>query len=128
MRLRRILSALLFVVGLAGTVEAATLFTPLLNGEDETGDRQFACRVVNVSNDTREVILEIITIGGNTIEGPTPTALPPNMGTAIVISGGTRAFCKITVKGSKSTVRGALEIEENTGNGDFFTIVAVPAQ
>jgi hypothetical protein len=117
----------LIALGLAPAagVEAATLFSAPLNNATGFFVR---CFVVNISGQTRDVTLEIISVAGITQVGPSTVALPSGTGTSLTSSSGAFQYCKLTVEGGKSTVRATFTVEENVGGGDAVTIATTPLE
>src|SRR5262245_16741144 len=98
---------LLFCLG--DPAQAATIASSTIRGE--TGNF-FQCVVTNVSSKDREVTLEIRTQGGVLLADDGPVTLLAGRARSIseAAASTTDAWCKITVNGAKSSVRGTLNL------------------
>lgn len=153
MIIRSMLGAITMVVTLSGVVQAqlfppgggldllglapATLFTPPLQfcgvicgGASEV--QSFVCHLANVSNSSRTVRLQIIDPAGEVHEDSGNITLLARRGKTISTAVSNRYYCKFTVHGPKTDVRGAATISEITDPpttlGESRDLVALPAQ
>jgi hypothetical protein len=103
------LTSLALLVCLGAPAQAATIASSTIRGE--TGNF-FQCVATNVSSKDREVTLEIRTFGGVLLADDGPQTLLAGRALAIseAIASTTDAWCKITVQGAKSAVRGTLNL------------------
>jgi hypothetical protein len=141
MNIRKILIIVLFALGLVrvghaeelehGATRESVLFSPAVVLNDGTLTE---CRVVNVSQKPRKItaqifrgfegldVTEFSDCPDQVFPGTTCAALYTNQ-----TGGGEDVYCKITVDGSKTTVRGVLSIR-GTCNSTCQTSVAVEAR
>jgi hypothetical protein len=123
---RRMMFVGVVVLGFVGTVMGTADADELLTTEITSGTgSSINCVVINVSNQTHTVTLELINPGtGLVITTSGPTSIKPLTGR--VVGGGSNAgrICRITVDGPKNVVLGALRVVNSSGD----TISVVPAQ
>jgi hypothetical protein len=124
-KLCRALALIALGLAPAAGAEAATLFSAPLN--NATGF-VYRCFVLNISNQARDVTLEIISVAGITQAGPSAIELSPGVGVSLISDSGAFSYCKLTVEGAKSNVRATFTVEENVGGGDALTIVTTPLE
>src|SRR5262249_46184030 len=100
------LAGLLSVV-LAGAANAATIFTPPVIPDD---DGSSFCLVRNVSAQTRAVMIGVLDVKGGT-GGHAGFTVPPLETRAAPGHGASGdRVCRITVNGSKNTIRASVEV------------------
>jgi hypothetical protein len=124
-KLCRALALIALGLAPAAGAEAATLFSASLNNATGFGYR---CSVVNISNQARDVTLETISVAGITQAGPSSIVVSPGTGVSITSDSGAFSYCKLTVEGAKSNVRGTFTVEEVVGGGDAVTIATTPLE
>jgi hypothetical protein len=116
-------STLLFMGGESAL--AAKLFTsPLVfNQNTIEGFEAMDCNVVNVSGQPRTGTISIVRLDGQPMSSVTYNTVPPGGGTGTSVSTLpppfapiTIAYCKVTVKGSKGTIRASLILRDADGN------------
>jgi len=114
------------VLALAGAAEALTLYSAPLNGGD---GRQLACRVLNVSSQTREVTIEILSSNPVvTLAGPSTFNVSAAQANTLTHGSTAVAYCKVTISTSKTNFRMAFTVEHDVGSGDFVTIATTPVE
>jgi hypothetical protein len=104
------LGALVLLVGLVGPAQAATIASSSIRGKL---GQFFQCVVTNVSSKDREVTIEVITAGGALLGDDGPVTVLAGRGRSIAPDAEgavVDAWCRITVSGGKSSVRGTLNL------------------
>jgi hypothetical protein len=103
---------------MAKPAEAATLYTPVLAANAAT----LACEATNVSSKPQNITVDVKNyFGGGSLGSNSGTVQPGS--TIEIATSDTPGFCKVTVSGSKSTVRAVLWVVSG-----FNTIAAASAQ
>jgi hypothetical protein len=109
-----IANAVCFVAVLSPRADAATIFTPALDGGAPTGD--FICLVINVTSKPVDVTNELRNAETGASLISIPCTLPPGGGATTCAIGGSpssgRAYCVVTVKGSAKKVRVTLRAND----------------
>src|SRR5262245_48905525 len=115
--LRRAVASMAVLAALAGTTEALTLYSAPLNGGD---GRQLACRVLNISSQTREVTIEMLSSNPVvTLAGTTTFNLTGGHANSLTHGSTATAHCKVTISTSKTNFRMTFAVEHDLGSGDF---------
>ena len=107
------LTSLGLLVCLSASAQAATIASSTIRG---TSGDFFQCVVTNVSSKDREITIEVRTQGGILLADDGPETLLAGRATSIasqVTGSFTDAWCRITVKGGKSSVRGTINLLDN---------------
>lgn len=79
------------------------------------------CRVVNVSNTNKQVLIQILNTGGSVLHQHNAT-LTPGFGSTISRMGSLSAYCRFTVKGGRASVRAGATI--GTTTTDLYALPA----
>ena len=115
---KRLVMVIALVLGLSGMAQAAVLYTPAMTPE---GGGSFICRVVNVSGQTRNVTIDIMSHhGGKVATSFEIPILRGQMESVMRDNDSTRSYCRVTVQGSKQSVR--VSMESRIG-GDTVAVV-----
>ena len=123
MCMRRILSfaLLLELVLVAGAARAATLFSPpLVPG----GANQLDCYLVNVSDQIRQAVIEVLNRDGTVLKSVPVTLDPGTEEVATVLASESPRYCKFVVEGTRYHFRASILVRQE----DVGSISALAAQ
>ena len=122
------MAGVVLVVGAGAPAEAATLFTPPFSAPF---GGSALCTVVNVSDTPRSVEIEMLTFSGAPVPSASCSAVngeavTVNAGavSAIACTGNGYRYCRFTVSGGKTAIRGALRVFD----ADDATLGVLPAE
>ena len=106
---------------------AVTLYTSTLFFDQDAGGG-LECRVVNVSNKSLKITIELYGTNGSSLKHSSSTVKPLNQYSINSPSYGVQ-YCKFTVKnGEAGDVRASINAYKNDGSTNDGDIVALPAQ
>jgi hypothetical protein len=110
-KLNLLIGTLVFSIALAGIAQGAELFTPPLAATSIDEDNFGECVVTNISDTTRDVLVQGFNSEGVIVIN-TSFTVDPNKTRGVSLSevDGPVVFCKFTFKGSASNFRAAIHV------------------
>ncbi|HJX57622.1 MAG TPA: hypothetical protein VJ325_02790 [Thiobacillus sp.] len=126
-KLNRLIGTLALFIASAGIAQGAELFTPPLAPTSLAGDNFGECVSTNISDTTRDVLVQGFNSEGVVVIN-TAFTVEPNKTRGVSLTEaaptGPVIFCKFSFKGSASNIRAAIHVLDGGGDGIISALEA----